>query len=72
MFLKDSKQRTLKLNGYVGFDLIAEQYVSKQIRDGFSFNIICVGETGIGLVGARGFYSSFRIESFKNFKAKRR
>ena len=40
--------RILKLNGYVGFDSIAKQLVKKSIKNGFSFNILCIGETGCG------------------------
>jgi septin 6/8/11 len=42
------QNRTLKLKGYVGFDKIASQYVNKSVKDGFAFNIMCIGETGIG------------------------
>jgi hypothetical protein len=35
--------RDLKLRGYVGFDKIASQFVNKQVKDGFSFNILCIG-----------------------------
>ncbi|XP_065312880.1 septin-2-like isoform X2 [Gordionus sp. m RMFG-2023] len=44
----DSSIRTLKLNGHVGFDTFPEQLVSKSIRQGFIFNILCIGETGLG------------------------
>lgn len=40
--------RTLKLKGYVGFDQIANQCVEKSVKNGFAFNILCIGETGIG------------------------
>ena len=40
--------RSLKLKGYVGFDRIANQCVNKSIKSGFAFNILCIGETGIG------------------------
>ncbi|RNA37900.1 septin-8 isoform X5 [Brachionus plicatilis] len=40
--------KNVKLKGYVGFERIADQYVSKMVRDGISFNILCIGETGIG------------------------
>lgn len=36
------------MKGYVGFERIADQYVNKMVKDGISFNILCVGETGIG------------------------
>lgn len=41
-------QRVLKLAGYVGFDRLAAQYVNKQVKNGFAFNVLCIGETGIG------------------------
>ncbi|CAH8561257.1 unnamed protein product [Heterobilharzia americana] len=40
--------RTLKLTGHVGFDSLPDQLVNKAISQGFVFNILCVGETGIG------------------------
>ncbi|KAA0198512.1 Septin-6 isoform D [Fasciolopsis buskii] len=40
--------RTLKLSGHVGFDSLPNQLVNKAVSQGFSFNILCVGETGIG------------------------
>ena len=35
--------RILKPREYVGFDKIAHQYKKKSIREGFSFNIMCIG-----------------------------
>jgi septin family protein len=40
--------RTLKLNGHVGFDTLPDQIVAKSVSDGFCFNVLCIGETGIG------------------------
>jgi septin family protein len=40
--------KTLQLNGHVGFDTLPDQIVSKTLADGFCFNILCIGETGIG------------------------
>lgn len=40
--------RTLKLSGHVGFDSLPDQLVSKSIQNGFVFNILCIGETGLG------------------------
>ena len=40
--------RTLKLGGHVGFDSLPDQLVNKSVGNGFSFNILCIGETGIG------------------------
>lgn len=46
--LQDKNMRSLQLNGHVGFDTLPDQIVSKSVSDGFSFNILCIGETGIG------------------------
>nr|XP_020850395.1 septin-8-like [Phascolarctos cinereus] len=40
--------RLLTLAGHVGFDSLPRQLVSKSLARDFSFNILCVGETGIG------------------------
>ncbi|KAF4799918.1 Septin-10 [Turdus rufiventris] len=40
--------RTLSLSAHVGFDSLPDQLVRKSIKHGFCFNILCVGETGIG------------------------
>ncbi|XP_074088662.1 septin-8-like [Macrotis lagotis] len=40
--------RFLSLSGHVGFDSLPEQLVSKSLALGFTFNVLCVGETGIG------------------------
>lgn len=42
------KQRSLQLSGHVGFDTLPDQMVAKTVADGFTFNILCIGETGIG------------------------
>ncbi|KAG7464811.1 hypothetical protein MATL_G00169650 [Megalops atlanticus] len=42
------EERNLNLGGHVGFDSLPDQLVSKSVIQGFSFNILCVGETGIG------------------------
>ncbi|CAH8479823.1 unnamed protein product [Dicrocoelium dendriticum] len=55
-----SEVRTLKLSGNVGFDSLPDQLVNKAIIQGFSFNILCVGETGCG--------KSTLIETFFNQK----
>ncbi|XP_078509219.1 septin-8 isoform X4 [Lissotriton helveticus] len=41
-------KRNLSLGGHVGFDSLPDQLVSKSVTQGFCFNILCVGETGIG------------------------
>ena len=40
--------RDLRLSGKVGFDSLPDQMVTKSTMKGFDFNILCVGETGIG------------------------
>lgn len=40
--------RTLALSGHVGFDSLPDQLVNKSVSDGFCFNILCIGETGVG------------------------
>ncbi|XP_058048986.1 septin-11 isoform X2 [Ahaetulla prasina] len=40
--------RNLALSGHVGFDSLPDQLVNKSTSQGFCFNILCVGETGIG------------------------
>ncbi|XP_063303479.1 septin-8 isoform X1 [Pelobates fuscus] len=44
----DEDKRMLALGGHVGFDSLPDQLVSKSVTQGFCFNILCVGETGIG------------------------
>ncbi|VDP09641.1 unnamed protein product, partial [Soboliphyme baturini] len=39
---------TVELKGLVGFSSLPDQLVHKAKKNGFIFNIICVGETGIG------------------------
>ncbi|KAL5288334.1 SEPT6 family protein [Megaselia abdita] len=40
--------RNLKLAGHVGFDSLPDQLVNKSVQSGFVFNIMCIGETGLG------------------------
>ncbi|XP_047144079.1 septin-10 isoform X1 [Hydra vulgaris] len=40
--------RSLRLTGHVGFDSLPDQLVNKSVNSGFAFNILCIGETGIG------------------------
>ena len=35
-------------SGHVGFDSLPDQVVNKATGAGFCFNILCIGETGIG------------------------
>ncbi|XP_071255766.1 septin-8-A-like isoform X1 [Salvelinus alpinus] len=44
----NEEERCLELSGHVGFDSLPDQLVSKSVTQGFCFNILCVGETGIG------------------------
>ncbi|KAK6732044.1 hypothetical protein RB195_016426 [Necator americanus] len=41
-------ERTLELNGHVGLDALPHQLVKKSVEAGFQFNLMCVGETGMG------------------------
>ncbi|CAM9175744.1 unnamed protein product [Lampetra fluviatilis] len=45
---RNEEFRNLSLSGHVGFDSLPDQLVNKSISQGFCFNILCVGETGIG------------------------
>ncbi|CRK98838.1 CLUMA_CG012115, isoform A [Clunio marinus] len=47
-FKHESHLRNLKLSGHVGFDSLPDQLVNKSVQNGFVFNILCVGETGLG------------------------
>lgn len=40
--------RRLQPTEHVGFDSLPDQYVSRIVRDGFAFNILIVGATGVG------------------------
>uniref|UniRef100_A0A4X2K8U6 Septin n=1 Tax=Vombatus ursinus TaxID=29139 RepID=A0A4X2K8U6_VOMUR len=44
----DDIPRCLTINGHVGFESLPDQLVNRSIQQGFCFNILCVGETGIG------------------------
>lgn len=49
---QNEEKRNLSLGGHVGFDSLPDQLVSKSVTQGFSFNILCVGEhspAGTGL-----------------------
>lgn len=46
--LKEENFRNLKLAGHVGFDSLPDQLVNKSVQNGFVFNIMCIGETGLG------------------------
>ena len=40
--------RVLKPEGHVGIDSLPEQFVNRIVRDGFGFNIMVLGHTGVG------------------------
>merc|ERR1711976_698414 len=40
--------RNLSLGGHVGFDSLPDQLVNQAVTGGFTFNIMCIGETGLG------------------------
>lgn len=44
----ENNLRSLNLSGHVGFDSLPDQLVNKSIQNGFIFNILCIGETGLG------------------------
>ncbi len=44
----EGQARPLKLGGHVGFDSLPDQLVNKSVQQGFSFNILSIGETGVG------------------------
>ncbi|XP_037531261.1 septin-8-A [Nematolebias whitei] len=45
---ESEEKRSLALSGHVGFNSLPCQQVNKLVAQGFCFNILCVGETGIG------------------------
>ncbi|XP_059973228.1 septin-10 isoform X2 [Mesoplodon densirostris] len=45
---KKENTRSLAMSGHVGFESLPDQLVNRSIQQGFCFNILCVGETGIG------------------------
>lgn len=56
---QNEEKRNLSLGGHVGFDSLPDQLVSKSVTQGFSFNILCVGEqhplqTDTGRAGGTG------------------
>ena len=44
----ETSLRALKQTGHVGFDSLPDQLVNKNILQGFVFNVMCIGETGLG------------------------
>ncbi|TMW42085.1 hypothetical protein DOY81_012835 [Sarcophaga bullata] len=45
---KEAHLRALKQSGHVGFDSLPDQLVNKSVQNGFVFNVMCIGETGLG------------------------
>lgn len=45
---KELVTRVLKQSGHVGFDSLPDQLVNKSVQNGFVFNVMCIGETGLG------------------------
>ncbi|KAI8081838.1 Septin-type guanine nucleotide-binding (G) domain-containing protein [Gilbertella persicaria] len=43
-----AQENSTPLNGYVGFDTITQQIEKKSIKRGFQFNVMVVGQTGLG------------------------
>ncbi|CAG8509449.1 3470_t:CDS:2 [Paraglomus brasilianum] len=43
-----AEPQKVQLNGYVGFDTITTQIEKKLLKRGFQFNVIVVGQTGLG------------------------
>jgi len=43
-----NQPRSSTLSGHVGFDSLPDQLVTKSVQNGFTFNIMCIGETGLG------------------------
>ncbi|XP_053411155.1 septin-14 [Nycticebus coucang] len=46
--IKKENIRCLTTLGHFGFECLPYQLVNRALQQGFSFNILCVGETGIG------------------------
>ncbi|XP_036592533.1 septin-10-like [Trichosurus vulpecula] len=46
--ITDENPRCLTMTGHVGFESLPDQLVNRSLQQGFCFNILCVGETGIG------------------------
>uniref|UniRef100_H0WWV5 Septin n=1 Tax=Otolemur garnettii TaxID=30611 RepID=H0WWV5_OTOGA len=47
-FKKKENIRCLTTLGHFGFECLPYQLVNRALQQGFSFNILCIGETGIG------------------------
>ncbi|XP_069748742.1 septin-6 isoform X2 [Narcine bancroftii] len=55
--------RNLSLSGHVGFDSMPDQLVNKSVCQGFCFNILCVGETGLGKSTLMDTLFNIKLES---------
>ncbi|KAJ0003062.1 hypothetical protein NQD34_008211 [Periophthalmus magnuspinnatus] len=67
----NEEKRNLELGGHVGFDSLPDQLVSRSVAQGFCFNILCVGETGIGkstLINTL-FNTTFETEEASHYEA---
>merc|ERR1712079_256621 len=42
------KMRNLSLGGHVGINSLPDQLVNQSVTAGFTFNVMCIGETGLG------------------------
>ncbi|KAM6970775.1 septin-10 [Aplochiton taeniatus] len=62
----DKNARPLSLSGHVGFDSLPDQLVNKSTCQGFCFNILCIGETGIG---KSTLMDTLFNTNFENFEA---
>lgn len=66
MFLrKGDRARSLSLSGKVGFDSLPDQLVNKSTSQGFCFNILCIGETGIGKSTLMDTLFNTRFENYE-------
>ncbi|XP_036135513.1 septin-14 [Molossus molossus] len=45
---REDNIRCLSMLGHFGFECLPHQLVNRSVQQGFSFNILCVGETGLG------------------------
>jgi len=55
-----------QLSGHVGFDRLPDQVVNRSLRQGFQFNILLVGDTGIGKSTLVDSLFSTRFESARS------
>ncbi|XP_072484645.1 septin-8-like [Notamacropus eugenii] len=62
--------RLLTLGGHVGIDSLPQQLVNKALAQGFSFNILCVGETGVGKSTLMNtlFHTVFETDEYSHFE----